>query len=146
MSAYMCSSAVLSLITSGIIKYAKDDENLRIEFKIINKADSKVIFEKLFQMNLDALIARYGEETASSMYDKHEMEYSPTPLSILSNNIYMNNALYTCLGKYLYQCNEGTIGSTFTYAVLSNMYDRVSHDIVKDTLTYDLMMTEISRW
>ncbi len=147
MSAYMCSSGVLSLITEGIIKYAEVDENLRTEFGIeCNSADRKIIFEKLFQMNLDALIARYGEKTAESMYDKHEMVYCPITLSILGNDIYMNNALYACLGKYLYQCDEGTIWSTFTYAVLSNMYDRVAHDIVKDTLTYDLMMNEISRW
>ena len=147
MSAYMCSSVVLSIITEGIIKYAKDDKDLATEFNIVNnEADRKIIFEKLFQMNLDALIYRYGEETAESMYDKHEMGYYQTPLALRGDDIRRSYALYASLGKYLYQCNEGSIDVTFTYAVLSNMYDRVAHDIVKDTLAYDLMTTEISRW
>lgn len=150
MSAYMCNNTVLSIITDGIMKYAKDDENLRIEFGIKDdRGDPKVIFEKLFQMNLDALIYRYGEETAESMYDRHDTNYCSTTLEILGNGISMDNALYAALATYLYQCNEGNVSTTFTYTVLSSMHDRVAHNIVKDSLaslTYDLMMNEISRW
>ena len=143
MSAYMCSPKILSVIADGVLEYAKDDDNLVTVFEDHNDMVPKVIFEKLFQMNLDALEVRYGHETADSMYDKNDMKYMFD--RILYSRL-KGYCLYACLRKYLYQCTEGDIPNSMMYTVLNSLSDRVAHDIVQDSLAYDLMMNEISRW
>ena len=143
MSAYMCSPKILSVIADGVLEYAKDDDNLATVFEDHDDMVPKIIFEKLFRMNLDALEVRYGHETADSMYYKNDMKYMFDRISCSRMKGY---CLYACLRKYLYQCAEGDIPNSMMYTVLNNLSDRVAHDIVQDSLAYDLMMNEISRW
>ena len=160
MSSFMVSYDTLSRIAKNLVTAFDDERFARVSNYLYTGSleklfddchdknfnyDTAKVAEKLFNMNRDALIDKYGS-SASYMYSP--FKYNPnvpneTKLfrqakAMDDKNCYAKLVpLYTSLKCYLYQCSEGNVMLTALYQEMTNMKHRLGDLIIESTPAYD---------
>ena len=127
----MCSPETISDISDYLVKIATWDETkLHLALREENGGNDiseEAVFTILFNMNLSALVSRYGLATASEMYDEEEMRYIPKddrskkPLPVIFKE-------FEC---FLYQCMESGVRGTKLYDILCDQNMNMAYEVAR---------------
>lgn len=92
--------------------------------------DSKKIASILWDMNADAIRARYGEVE----------EIQEKPSFVDGNNLYNSNKMqfFKSLQCYTYQCCEGKVPERNLYKSLEKLENALAYDIISRMPAYDM--------
>ena len=109
MSAFFVGNNSISKLANEIIKYRKD-----------MGSDAKGLALKLYDMNFEALEARYSEQSLGMM---EKFEYD-------DGAFFDGEAqFYKSLQCYLYQCNEGDVDESKLYKEIEKVCNALAHII-----------------
>ena len=140
MSAFMCSADTLYLISDYLFTL-RHLEGLK-QIGVINKDPLSVtrldVFDILYKMNKDALIARYGEGAVSEL-----VEYAALDGFVQARRKYGEKeelvpdiVLFYKINCFLYQCAEGDVDKHPLYNFLKGAYAHLAVDIVRSSKEY----------
>ena len=136
MSSFMCSAETISDLADYIYKIAMWDEaKLHLALKEANgdnEITEETVFAILFQMNLDALVSRYGLATAEEMYDKDTMFYIPK----MFREEKTAPVIFKEFECFLYQCMEKGVQGTKLFDVLCDINMNMAYEVARMSEEY----------
>jgi len=95
----------------------------------LNTSDPEGLYQKVLNLNLEALDQRYGGDQPSSRDG-----YKYDPYTDARNNRYSELKRIRC---YLYQCFEGSVPKTNLYKEIDRVANHLAYDIVSDLPEYE---------
>lgn len=111
MSAYMLDDIDISRIACAIHAIHS------ISSSVFLDAEPEAFAQELFDMNKDAIHARYGEDV------EHEFKFTPD-FGVTPTNLYWS------IRSLLYQCSEGSVPETPLFIALDTYKDQLANYIV----------------
>ena len=160
MSSFMVCPETLYILSDYLFSLKKIREMLQLKVKGLKQKDALSIdredlFNMLYEMNTDALTARYGKDSLEVMvgykperevFTEARREYSKrydNEELFVDSRVYYNLIFYK-LGCYLYQCAEGNIDESPLYKYLNAERGRVAEILVQSSPEY--MAIPIDEW
>jgi hypothetical protein len=138
MSSYVVDDKVINGIVSGIkygCKYNRNYPNTHriTELLVVDTQEDAIsLAQDLYEMNVQAVLQRYPQDTRESMPGPCNQDGSHRPFQGFKEEFYNNrNKVYDYLGEYLYQCDEGNIPETPLFKAISTFHDTLAHMMVR---------------
>lgn len=135
MSAFYVGTESLSMLTDIIYRYMVAGFNSfgfdfprEVEEVFYGKTDTE-IFNLLSSTNIDALVARYDEDTAKDMIDGKGYEVGHDIWQYRNGIQPWHYQLLKSLNCYVYQCSEGNVPDTPIYKAMDKLSIRLAQFI-----------------
>ena len=130
MSAYIVEDETINKIGDGIHTFRLSQGFL---LEKLGASDYATLGEMLFQMNVDGVNARYGEEKAE--------DFRPLNYEYKSTLPHKTIQFYASLSCFMYQCLEGEVPETTLYKAMDGIKNQLAHFIV-----YSLPQYKTTKW
>jgi hypothetical protein len=98
-------------------------------YDLTNDEDAHRLAHDMFELNVAAVDARYGEGEAAE-FRPLNFEYRsvmPPPAIVV----------YKALGCWRYQCSEGNVPERQLYQMMESVYNGLAHEIAHDVPAYE---------